>query len=304
MRALFFITVAILFASAQAIAENGNGRVDEAALKNLQWRSIGPANMGGRIDDFAVVESDPRIIYVGTASGGVWKTTNNGTTWAPIFDEMGSPSIGDVTLAPSDPNVVWVGTGEPNNRQSSSWGNGVYRSLDAGKTWQNMGLKDSRHIGRIAIDPADANVVYVAAAGHLWGPNKERGLFKTTDGGKTWANVLFINEDTGIIDVAMDPKDPRTLYAAAYQRRRTPYGFNGGGPHSGLHKTTDGGATWSKLTNGLPQGNTGRIGIDIYRANPNIVYALIEHEKGGTFRSEDRGATWKQMSSTNPRPMY
>ncbi|HYP29810.1 MAG TPA: hypothetical protein VE262_24085 [Blastocatellia bacterium] len=304
VRILFSITVAILLASAQAVAENGNGRVDEAALKNLQWRSVGPANMGGRVDDFAVVESDPHTIYVATASGGLWKTTNNGTTWAPIFDEVGSPSIGDVTVAPSDPNVVWVGTGEPNNRQSSSWGDGVYRSLDGGKTWQNMGLKDSKHIGRIAIDPKDANVVYVAAAGHLWGPNKERGLFKTSDGGKTWSNVLFINEDTGVIDVAMDPKEPGTLYAAAYQRRRTPYGFNGGGPHSALYKTTDGGATWNKLTNGLPQGNTGRIGIDIYRANPNVVYAVVEHEKGGTFRSDDRGVTWKQMSNTNPRPMY
>ncbi|HVF89617.1 MAG TPA: hypothetical protein VNH22_06085 [Blastocatellia bacterium] len=303
LRISLFLTFTILSACVHATAQ-GNGRMDEAALKNLQWRSIGPANMGGRIDDFAVVESNPRIIYVGTATGGVWKTTNNGTTWAPVFDEAGSPSIGDVTLAPSDPNIVWVGTGEANNRQSSSWGDGVYRSLDAGKTWQNMGLKDSRHIGRIVIDPNDANVVYVAAAGHLWGPNKERGLFKTTDGGKTWANVLFINEDTGVIDVSMDPKDPRILYAAAYQRRRTPFGFNGGGPHSALYKTTDGGANWTRLTSGLPQGNTGRIGIDIYRANPNIVYAVVEHEKGGTFRSEDRGATWKQVSNTNPRPMY
>ena len=304
MLVLFVMTVAILLAPAEAFAQNGNGRVEEAALRNLQWRSIGPANMGGRVDDVAVVESEPHIIYVGTASGGLWKTTNNGTTWASIFDGTGSPSIGDVTLAPGDPNIVWVGTGEPNNRQSSSWGDGVYRSLDAGKTWQNMGLKESRHIGRIAIDPKDANIVYVAAAGHLWGPNKERGLFKTSDGGRTWSNVLFINEDTGVIDLVMDPKDSRTLYAAAYQRRRTPYGFNGGGPHSGLYKTTDAGATWNKLMNGLPQGNTGRIGIDVYRANPNIVYALVEHEKGGTFRSEDRGATWKQVSNTNPRPMY
>ncbi len=304
LRRLRIVLLAVALLATAVSAQNGNGRVEETALKNLQWRSIGPANMGGRIDDFAVVETNPHIIYAGVATGGVWKTTNNGTTWAPIFDEQSSVSIGDVTVAPSNPNVVWVGTGEPNNRQSSSWGDGVYRSLDAGKTWQNMGLADTKHIGRISIDPNDANVVYVAAAGHLWGPNKERGLFKTTDGGKSWANVLFINEDTGVIDVAMDHKNPLTLYAAAYQRRRTPYGFNGGGPHSALYKTTDGGANWTRLTQGLPEGVTGRIGIDVYRANPDIVYATIENAKGGLFRSEDKGATWRQMSSVNPRPMY
>ncbi|HEX8185811.1 MAG TPA: hypothetical protein VF747_13690, partial [Blastocatellia bacterium] len=179
-----------------------------------------------------------------------------------------------------------------------------YRSLDGGKTWQNMGLRDTKHIGRIVIDPRDVNTVYVAALGHLWGPNKERGLYKTTDGGKTWAQSLFINEDTGVTDVAIDPQSPMTLYAAAYQRRRTAFGFNGGGPSSGLYKTVDGGATWTKLTKDLPEGVTGRIGIDIYRGNPNIVYAIIENAKGGVFRSEDRGATWKKMSDVNSRPMY
>jgi photosystem II stability/assembly factor-like uncharacterized protein len=287
-----------------ARAQDGNGGINEAILSNLVWRSIGPTNMGGRIDDFAVVESNPSIIYVGVATGGVWKTTNNGTTWEPVFDSAGSTSIGDVAVAPSDPNIVWVGTGEPNNRQSSSWGDGVYRSLDGGKTWQNMGLRDTKHIGRIVIDPRDSNIVYVAAVGHLWGPNKERGLFKTTDGGASWTNVLFVNEDTGVSDVAMDPKSPLTLYAAAYQRRRTPFGFNGGGPHSALYRTIDGGAKWVKLTTGLPEGNTGRIGIDIFRSNPNIVYAIIENAKGGVFRSEDRGLTWKKMSDVNSRPMY
>src|SRR6185503_10010678 len=242
--------------------------------------------------------------YVGAATGGVWKTTNAGTTFEPIFDEQGSTSIGDICIAPSDPNIVWVGTGEPNNRQSSSWGDGIYRSLDGGKTWQNMGLRDTKHIGRVVVDPRDSNIVYVAAVGHLWGRNKERGLFKTTDGGASWTNVLFVNEDTGVIDVAMDPKSPLTLYAAAYQRRRTPFGFDGGGPHSALYKTIDGGAKWVKLTNGLPEGTTGRIGLDIYRGNPNIVYAIIENAKGGVFRSEDRGLTWKKMSDVNSRPMY
>jgi photosystem II stability/assembly factor-like uncharacterized protein len=276
----------------------------ESVLNKLQWRCIGPANMGGRIDDFAVVESNPHIIYAATASGGVWKTTNNGVTWEPVFDGQSTSTIGDVTVAPSNPDIVWVGTGEPNNRQSSSWGNGVYKSMDGGKTWKNMGLADSHHVGRIIIHPTNPDFVYVAALGHLWGANKERGLYKTTDGGQSWINTNFIDENTGFVDVAIDPESPTTLYAAAYQRRRRGWGFNGGGPGSSLYKTTDGGQTWIKLTEGLPKGDTGRIGIDIYRSNPNIVYAIIEHKEGGVFRSEDKGLTWKRMSSTNPRPMY
>jgi photosystem II stability/assembly factor-like uncharacterized protein len=304
LRPLILTLIAVITMSVLAFAQEDKATMEEMAAKNLQWRAIGPANMGGRIDDFAVVENNPSIIYAGAATGGVWKTTNNGTTWDPVFDDQSSTSIGDICLAPADPNIVWVGTGEPNNRQSSSWGDGVYRSLDGGKTWQNMGLRDTKHIGRIVIDPRDVNTVYVAALGHLWGPNKERGLYKTTDGGKTWAQSLFINEDTGVTDVAIDPQSPMTLYAAAYQRRRTAFGFNGGGPSSGLYKTVDGGATWTKLTKDLPEGVTGRIGIDIYRGNPNIVYAIIENAKGGVFRSEDRGATWKKMSDVNSRPMY
>ncbi len=279
----------------------------DAALKNLQFRQLGPAIMGGRIDDFAAVESNPNIVYVGVASGGVWKTTNGGTTWEPVFDNEAVSTIGDVTVAPSDPSIVWVGTGEPNNRQSSSWGNGVYKSTDAGKTWTNVGLKDSHHIGRIAIHPRNPNVVYVAALGRLWGPNKERGVYKTTDGGKTWTQQLFINEDTGVVDVAMDPQSPDMLYAAAYERRRTAYGFNGGGPDGAIYRTTDGGATWKKLTKGLPYaegGDVGRIGLSIYRRNPNIVYAIVQHSKGGVFRSEDKGESWTRMSDTNPRPSY
>lgn len=294
----------LLLASLSAFAQETENKLDSTFLKNLQFRAIGPAIMGGRIDDLAVVENNPSIYYVGVATGGVWKTVNNGTTFDPIFDEQGSTSIGDVAVAPTDPSIVWVGTGEPNNRQSSSWGDGVYRSLDAGKTWKNMGLRDSKHIARVVIDSRDPNIVYVAVLGHLWGPNKERGVFKTTDGGKTWSNVLFINEDTGITDLVMDPESPMTLYAAAYQRRRTPWGFNGGGPGSALYKTIDGGATWTKLTKGLPEGTTGRIGIDIYCRNPNILYALVENAKGGTFRSDDRGETWRKMSDLTSRPMY
>ncbi len=273
-------------------------------VNNLKWRNIGPAIMGGRIDDFAVVEDNPYIIYCGTASGGLWKTTNNGITWEPIFDKQPTSTIGDVTVAPSNPEIVWVGTGEANNRQSSSWGNGVYKSNDGGKTWMHMGLEDTHHIGRIVIDPDNPNIVYVAAVGHLWGANKQRGLFKTTDGGKTWTNVLFVDRNTGCIDVAIDPQNTNILYAAMYQRRRRGWGFIGGGPGSGLYKTTDGGNSWKKLTKGLPEGDMGRIGIDIYRKDPNIVYAIIESKKGGVFRSEDKGETWTKMSSTNPRPMY
>ncbi|HEY3038072.1 MAG TPA: hypothetical protein VGJ66_05005 [Pyrinomonadaceae bacterium] len=299
--ALFLISCAWSLTTAQDKSEN---KLDDTFLKNLQFRSIGPANMGGRIDDIAVVENNPSTFYVGAATGGVWKTTNNGTTFEPIFDGQGSTSIGDIAIAPSDPSIVWVGTGEPNNRQSSSWGDGIYRSLDAGKTWANMGLHDTKHIGRVVIDSRNPNIVYVAALGHLWGPNKERGVFKTTDGGKTWTNVLFINEDTGVIDLTMDPESSMTLYAAAYQRRRTPWGFNGGGPGSALYKTIDGGATWTKLTKGLPEGITGRIGVDVYRGNPDIVYALVENAKGGAFRSDDRGETWRKVSDMDSRPMY
>jgi len=261
-------------------------------FKSLDFREIGPAVMGGRIDDFAVVESNPNIVFVGVASGGVWKTVNNGTTWEPVFDKEAVSTIGDIAIAPSDPAIVWVGSGEPNNRQSSSWGDGIYKSTDGGKTWKNMGLAATHHIGRVVIHPKNPDVVYAAALGHLWGPNPERGVYKTTDAGKTWSQVLKISDDTGVSDIAMDPASPDTLYAAAYTHRRTPFGYNGGGTESAIYKTTDGGSTWKKLTKGLPYengGETGRIGLDVYRKDPNIVYALVQHEKGGIYRSEDKG---------------
>jgi photosystem II stability/assembly factor-like uncharacterized protein len=298
------------------LAAQTSATVQAPLLDALRFRSIGPANMSGRVVDLAVVEADPYIFYAATATGGIWKTTDNGVTFTPLFDHEAVHSIGCITIFQHNPDVVWVGTGERANRQSSSWGDGVYKSTDGGKTWQNVGLRDSHHIGRIVTHPTDPNVVYVAAAGHLWGPNKERGLYKTADGGRTWTASLTIDEDTGVIDVAMDPSDPNTLYAAAYQRRRMAFGFHGGGPGSALYKTTDAGATWTKLTKDLPSGDVGRIGISIYRKDPRIVYVSVEQgvrynastayqqRKAGIYRSEDKGATWRLMSDWNPRPMY
>jgi photosystem II stability/assembly factor-like uncharacterized protein len=258
---------------------------DDPILRNFTWRSIGPASMGGRIDDIAVVDSSPSTFYVGFATGGVWKTTNNGTTFTPVFDEQPVTSIGDIAIAPSNPDIVYVGTGEPNNRQSSSFGAGVYKSTDAGKTWKLMGLKETQSIARIVVHPKNPDIAYVAVIGHLFGPNPERGLYKTTDGGATWTNTKFIDQDTGFTDVVMDPSNPNVLFAASYQRRRMPWGFNGGGPSSGIWKTTDGAKTWTKLTgNGLPDNPIiGRIGLDIARSKPGTIYASIEvGPSGGT----------------------
>ncbi len=273
----------------------------------LSFRNIGPATMGGRIDDLAVLESNPAVFYVGAATGGLWKTMNNGTTWEVLFDDLDEVvvSIGDIAIAPNDANTVWVGSGENNNRQSGSWGNGIYKSTDGGHTWKHMGLRESKHIARIIVDPIDHEVIYVAALGSLWGSGKERGVFKSIDGGLTWTNVLFVNEDTGATELVQDPSNNKVLYAATYQRRRATWGFNGGGPGSAIYKSSDAGRTWTKLTNGIPAGPLGRIGVDIYRANPNIVYARIQHEKeSGTYRSDDAGLTWRKMSDVNPRPMY
>jgi photosystem II stability/assembly factor-like uncharacterized protein len=260
-------------------------QTDDPLLKRFVWRSIGPVAMGGRLDDVAVLESDPSTFYLGYATGGVWKTENNGTTFASVFDEYPVSSIGDIAIAPSDRNIIYVGTGEPNNRQSSSFGGGVFKSTDGGKTFAFVGLKETQTIAKIAIHPKDPNTVYVAAAGHLFGPNAERGIYKTTDGGKLWTLVKFIDHDTGFIDMVMHPSDPNVIWAASYQRRRQPWGFNGGGPGSGIWRTGDAGKTWTKVSgNGLPDNPViGRIGLDICRSKPNVILAQIEvGPSGGT----------------------
>ncbi len=278
--------------------------IAESLAEALPLRCIGPAVMGGRVAALAVDSSDPRVFYVGAASGGLWRTTNFGTTFEPVFDDQPVASIGAVALAPSAPSVVWVGTGEPDNRQSSSWGNGVYRSNDGGKTWLHLGLEDTKHIGRIAVHPSDPDTAYVAALGHLWGANPQRGVFKTADGGRSWEKVLFLDQDTGAVDIVMHPGDPQTLFAALYQRRRTPFGFNGGGSGSGIYRTRDGGRSWQELTQGLPRGPKGRIGLAVSKSSPSIVYASVEASDGGLYRSDDGGDNWRRVSDLNPRPMY
>ncbi|HYB97444.1 MAG TPA: hypothetical protein VEC39_20900 [Vicinamibacterales bacterium] len=302
--------IALMVQTVQAQQPRPAAQAAQAAAADpfpgLKFRNIGPATMAGRVDDIAVLESNPAVFYVATATGGLWKTVNNGTTWTVHFDDLDDVvSIGDIAINPHDANTVWVGSGENNNRQSGSWGNGVYKSTDGGLTFKHMGLAASKHIARIIVDPIDHDVVYVAALGSLWGRGGDRGVYKTTDGGLTWSRVLHVDDDTGATELVMDPSNNKVLYAATYQRRRATWGFNGGGLGSAMWKSSDAGRTWTKLTTGVPAGPLGRIGMDIYRSNPNILYARIEHEKeSGTYRSDDAGLSWRKMSDTNPRPMY
>ncbi|MEW6456684.1 MAG: glycosyl hydrolase [Acidobacteriota bacterium] len=252
---------------------------NESIFKNLKWRSVGPQFMGGRVTDIAVPPGNHFTIYVAVASGNVWKTVNNGTTWESIFENESTFTIGDIAVSDSDPNIIWVGTGESNSSRSSYAGTGIFKSIDGGKTWQNMGLNDTHHIGRIIIDSQNPDVVYVAAIGHLYTDNEERGLFKTTDGGKTWNKILYISDKVGVIDVVMDPVDNKTLYAAAWERSRKAWNFIESGEGSGVYKSTDAGLTWKKLTNGFPVGkHVGRIGLDVSFSNPNVVYAILDNQ--------------------------
>ncbi len=310
---LFFIAFCLLITPAEAQksgAKSTESKVPEltsSLLTGLSFRSIGPALPSGRIIDIAVQKDNPALRFIAVACGGVWKTTNAGVTWDPVFDGERSFSIGCVAIDPTNPWIVWVGTGENNSQRSVSYGDGVYKSTDGGKSWKSMGLPRSEHIGKILIHPTNSDIVYVAAQGPLWGPGGDRGLYKTTDGGKTWKAVLSISENTGVTDVVMDPRDDRVLYAASYQRRRHVWTLINGGPESMLLKSTDAGATWDTLKAGLPSVEMGRIGLAISPVQPDRIFAVIEaaEGKGGIFRSTNRGATWEKRNAYVPgSPQY
>ncbi len=282
-----------------------------AQFQNLRIRNVGPANMSGRITAIdAVVDTPTKIIYIGAASGGVWKSENGGSAWQSIFDDNPTLNIGAIAIQQSNPNVVWVGTGEGNPRNSVNLGLGIFKSLDAGKTWKHMGLENSRSIHRLIVDPTDGNIVYAGVHGDPFTPHSERGLYKTTDGGKSWKKILYTNDQSGIADLVMDPSNPNKLFAAMYEHRRTPYSFTSGGPGSGLFVTYDGGETWKQLgeKEGLPAGELGRIGVAIARSNPSRVYAKVEATKNALYRSDDGGLNWKMINDnprfTNNRPFY
>ncbi len=322
---IFIIPIFFIFSIDLVKGEDRPG-FDQTLLKNLSFRNLGPFRCGSWVTGFAVPDSPPKAhlytFYVATRNGGVWKTTSNGTTFEPIFDGQEYLSIGAIAVASSNPDILWVGTGEAYNARSSHRGDGVWKSTDGGRTWTNMGLRDSHHIARLLIHPRNPDVVYVASMGHLFSSNEERGVFRTTDGGVTWEKVLYINEKVGVIDLVMNLKNPDILYAAAYEKYRYPWHFEEGGPASGIYKTTDAGQSWNRLSGGLPSGKIGRIGIDLYRKNPDIVYAVVENANlrppteeeasqdrrrglepqpraiaGEVYRSEDAGTTWKKMNS-------
>ncbi len=286
--------------------ENQTNLFKATDLSALSFRSIGPALTSGRVSDIAVHPKSHDTWYVAAASGGLWYTDNHGITFAPIFDQYSSYSIACVEIAPSNPNVLWVGTGENNNQRSVSYGDGVYKSLDGGKTFENMGLKNSEHIGSIVIHPEDQNIIWIAAYGPLWSKGGDRGVYKSKDGGKTWDRTLFISDNTGVSEIAIDPSDPNILYASAHQRRRREWTYIGGGPESGLYKSTDGGLTWKEINNGLPKGEMGRIGIAVAPSNPDVIYAIAEgkYDKGGFFKSVNKGETWVKQSNYSTSGNY
>lgn len=295
-----FLSIAFtLFCFLIAPAQQQNSPSLEQVTSGLKFREIGPAVMGGRIADIAVNPQNPNAWYVAVGSGGLWKTRNRGTTWQPVFDQQASYSIGCVSLDPQNPETVWVGTGENVSGRHVGWGDGVYLSRDGGRSWQNKGLKESEHIGKILVDPRNSDVIFVAAEGPLWADGGQRGLFKSEDGGATWNLVLEIDADTGVTDVEFDPSNPDVLYAAAYQRRRHVWSLLAGGPNSGIYKSSDNGATWKQVKTGLPSGDMGKIGLGVSPANPELVYATIEagEEEKGFYRSSDKGESWVKQNS-------
>jgi photosystem II stability/assembly factor-like uncharacterized protein len=316
---LLLMFVFVLAGSCSLWAQKKEIKKDEKAAGNqvkpsvpssffsaITFRSVGPAWASGRIADLAVNPSDHSEIYAAIASGNIWKSVNNGTTWEPVFDKYGAYSIGCIVIDPSNHNVIWAGTGENNHQRALGWGDGVYRSDDAGASWKNMGLKESRQIGGIAIDPGNSNVVYVAAEGSAWGPGGERGLYKTTDGGKTWEKVLNISENTGVNNVVIDPRNPDVIYCTSEQRRRHVGMKISGGPESAVYKSADGGKTFEKIMKGLPGGDLGGMGLAISPVNPDVLYVIVEAqgESGGFFRSVNRGASWEKMNAYNASGQY
>ncbi len=288
----------VVFALGSSLPSAGQEPLDAKSFQGLELRGIGPALMSGRVADIAIHPRHQSTWYVAVGSGGVWKTTNAGTTWTPIFDSKSSYSIGCVALDPGNPEIVWVGTGENVSGRHVGYGDGVYKSLDGGRSFERMGLSSSEHISKIVVDPRDSNVVYAASEGPLWSAGGERGVFKTTDGGATWSAVLSISENTGVTDLEMDPRNGDVLYAASYQRRRHVWSFIGGGPESGIHKTTDGGKTWRRLASGLPSVHMGKIGLAVSPVDPDVVYATIEaaDDKSGFYRSLDSGERWEKRN--------
>ena len=307
-----FLAVIILVSSPSYAAKKKSetkkekSAIEKTSFSGIKWRSIGPAFTSGRISDLAVNPDNPSEYYVGASAGHLWKTVNNGTTWKAVFDKKGVYSIGALKMDPNNSNVVWVGTGENNHQRALGYGNGIYKTVDGGKSWKNMGLKESRQIGMIAIDPRNSDVVYVAAEGSAWGPGSERGLYKTTDGGKNWTKIIDISENTGINNVVLDPTNPDLIYATSEQRRRRAFGKIGGGPESAFYKSTDAGASWDKVTSGLPSGDMGGMGIAISPVDHNVIYLIIEAEgsQGGFFRSTDRGASFEKMGSYSSSGQY
>jgi len=295
----FGVCLMTLFLCLNFFTSNAQNKPDEkmtmtTAFSALNWRSIGPANMGGRVADVEGVPGNPNIVYVATGSGGIFKTTNGGMSWTPIFDRQNTISVGDIALEPGNPDVIWVGTGEANVRNSVSFGDGVYKSVDGGKTWKHMGLKDTNTISRIVVHPKNPDIVYVAAIGHAFGPNEERGVFMTTDGGKTWTKTLYIDQNHGVSDLDIDPVNPNILYAGVWKFERKPWTFTSGSEQGGVFRSLDGGRTWNKVTNGLPK-MIGRIGLSVAASNPNVVYAILEAKEGTLYRSDDKGETFRRV---------
>ncbi|MDE3137989.1 MAG: hypothetical protein KGL59_15515, partial [Acidobacteriota bacterium] len=289
-----------------AKAQDANGKPNDV-FSHMHFQNLGPAVSGGRVASVVGVPGNPNVYYVGAAGGGVWKTTNGGDSWKAIFQHESTSSIGAIALAPSNPQLVWVGTGEANIRNDIIDGAGVYFSPDGGNTWNFMGLGDAGQISTILVDPHDSNTVFVGVLGHAWAPNAERGVFKTTDGGKTWKKVLFVNDSTGVSDMVMQPGNPRVLFAGMWQVRRYPWALDDGGPGSGIYRSTDGGDTWTKLTKGLPEGPLGRMALAVAPTNPNHVYALVEAKHGLLWQSENMGNSWTAVSDNHAldvRPFY